>query len=181
MRITFVILGLCLSIAPIYAEQVGSVTLNRNIEKFKQYRTTDRDRALDYATMVLADVDTTSVSEDIAMVFDFMSEYSEGTLHRYSEALQYRKMAHSIYQKLNNRPCIARTNALLARIYMRNSDYHNAFSSSLKALEDAQELGDSTTMREAYLALEQVDYFYHNDTQRAMDYNMRVSERYDGR
>lgn len=181
LKITFVILGLCLSIAPIYAEQVGSVTLNRNIEKFKQYRTTDRDRALDYATMVLADIDTTSVSEDIAMVFDFMSEYSEGTLHKYSEALQYRKMAHSIYQKLNNRPCIARTNALLARIYMRNSDYHNAFSSSLKALEDAQELGDSTTMREAYLALEQVDYFYHNDTQRAMDYNMRVSERYDGR
>ena len=181
LSIPFVILTLFLGITPIYGEIVGSVTLNRNIEKFKQYRTTDRDRALDYATMVLEDVDTASVSEDIAMVFDFMSEYSEGTLHRYGEALQYRQMAHTIYQKLNNRPCIARTNALLARIYMRNSDYHNAFSSSLRALEDARALGDSTTVREAYLALEQVDYYYHNNMERAMVYNLRVSESYEDR
>ena len=181
LSISIVILALFLGTSPIYGETVGSVTLNRNIEKFKQYRTTDRERALDYASMVLKDVDTTSVSEDIAMVFDFMSEYSESTLHKYGEALQYRQMAYSIYQKLNNRPCIARTSALLARIYMRNNDYHNAFSSSLRALDDARVLGDSTTVREAYLALEQVDYYYHNDMERAMAYNLRVSESYEGR
>lgn len=181
LRILVVILSIFIGVSPLYAQVLGSKTLNRNIEKFKQYRTSDRARAYDYASLVLADVDSMAVSEDIAMVCDFMSEYSESTLHKYSDALQLRRRAYSIYESLNNVPSMARTNALLARIYLRNNDYHNAFSSSIKALDDARIIGDSTTAREAYLALEQVDYFYHKDVQRAMGYNRRVSEGYDGR
>lgn len=168
-------------VTPLYAQPLSSKTLNCNIEKFQQYRTVDRERAYDYASMVLADVDSTAVSEDIAMVCDFMSEYSESNLHRYNDALQYRQRAYGIYEKLENRACLARTNALLARIYLRNNDYHNAFSSGIKALDEGRIIGDSTTVREAYLALEQVDYFYHHDLERAMDYNMRVSSHYSDR
>lgn len=181
LQIFIVTLVFCLVVTPLYAQPLSSKTLNCNIEKFQQYRTVDRERAYDYASMVLADVDSTAVSEDIAMVCDFMSEYSESNLHRYSDALQYRQRAYGIYEKLENRACLARTNALLARIYLRNNDYHNAFSSGIKALDEGRIIGDSTTVREAYLALEQVDYFYHHDLERAMDYNMRVSSHYSDR
>lgn len=181
LRIFIVTLVFCLVVTPLYAQPLSSKTLNCNIEKFQQYRTVDRERAYDYASMVLADVDSTAVSEDIAMVCDFMSEYSESNLHRYNDALQYRQRAYGIYEKLENRACLARTNALLARIYLRNNDYHNAFSSGIKALDEGRIIGDSTTVREAYLALEQVDYFYHHDLERAMDYNMRVSSHYSDR
>lgn len=181
LQIFIVTLVFCLVVTPLYAQPLSSKTLNCNIEKFQQYRTVDRERAYDYASMVLADVDSTAVSEDIAMVCDFMSEYSESNLHRYNDALQYRQRAYGIYEKLENRACLARTNALLARIYLRNNDYHNAFSSGIKALDEGRIIGDSTTVREAYLALEQVDYFYHHDLERAMDYNMRVSSHYSNR
>ena len=181
LQIFIVTLVFCLVVTPLYAQPLSSKTLNCNIEKFQQYRTVDRERAYDYASMVLADVDSTAVSEDIAMVCDFMSEYSESNLHRYNDALQYRQRAYGIYEKLENRACLARTNALLARIYLRNNDYHNAFSSGVKALDEGRIIGDSTTVREAYLALEQVDYFYHHDLERAMDYNMRVSSHYSDR
>lgn len=181
LQIFIVTLVFCLVVTPLYAQPLSSKTLNCNIEKFQQYRTVDRKRAYDYASMVLADVDSTAVSEDIAMVCDFMSEYSESNLHRYNDALQYRQRAYGIYEKLENRACLARTNALLARIYLRNNDYHNAFSSGIKALDEGRIIGDSTTVREAYLALEQVDYFYHHDLERAMDYNMRVSSHYSDR
>lgn len=181
LQIFIVTLVFCLVVTPLSAQPLSSKTLNCNIEKFQQYRTVDRERAYDYASMVLADVDSTAVSEDIAMVCDFMSEYSESNLHRYNDALQYRQRAYGIYEKLENRACLARTNALLARIYLRNNDYHNAFSSGIKALDEGRIIGDSTTVREAYLALEQVDYFYHHDLERAMDYNMRVSSHYSDR
>lgn len=181
LHILIVIFVLMTSTLPSIAQQLESKTLNRNIEKFKQYRNSNREHAYNYAQMVLADVDSTAVDEDIAMVCDFMSEYSESSLHRYAEALQYRKRAYHIYEQMNNRPCMARTNALLARIYLRNNDYHNAFSSSIKALDVARVIGDSTTVREAYLALEQVDYFYHKDTMRAMSFNRRVSDTYASR
>lgn len=179
--ITLLITLFITGITTLDAQELSSKTLTRNIEKFQQYRTTERDRAYDYATLVLSDVDSLAVSEDIAMVCDFMAEYSESTLHRYSDALQYRKRAYSIYEALGNKPCLARTSALLARIYLRNNDYHNAFSNGTRALEEGRIVGDSTTVREAYLALEQVDYYYHSDMQRAMAYNVRVAESYDNR
>lgn len=181
LRFAALTLALAASITTLCAQELSSKTLNRNIEKFQQYRTSERERAYDYATLVLSDVDSTAVSEDIAMVCDFMSEYSESTLHRYSDALKYRQRACAIYEALDNRPCIARTRALLARIYLRNNDYHNAFSCGIKALEEGRSVGDSTTVREAYIALEQVDYFYHSDQKRAMEYNLRVSESYSNR
>ena len=181
LRNLIVILCITAFISPLQAQQLESKTLNRNIEKFKQYRTSDRERAYDYAQLVLSDVDSLSVSEDIAQVYDFMSEYSESNLHKYTDALQYRRRAYAIYEKMENWPCLARTNALLARIYLRNNDYHNAFSSGIRALDEATLIGDSTTIREAYLALEQVDFFYHKDPKRAMNYNIKVSESYANR
>lgn len=180
VRLTLFVV-LFVTIQPLYAQPLASKTLSRNVEKFKQYRTSDRAKAFDYANLVVADLDSLAVSEDVAMVYDFLAEYNEATLHRYGDALNYRKRAYDMYEALDNRPCVARTNALLARIYLRNSDYHSAFSSSIKALEEGRALGDSTTVREAYLALEQVDYFYHHDQERAMQYNKMVSEDYDDR
>jgi tetratricopeptide (TPR) repeat protein len=121
------------------------------------------------------------VNSELAIVYDFMAEYTETTLHSYSRSLEYRLQSARIYEALDNKPCITRTNALLARIYLRNGDYHNAFSYSTNALKEAKRTGDTISEREAYLVLEQVTYFYHNDIDLAMEYNLLVSEHFSGR
>ena len=163
------------------AQQLSSRTMSLNMEKFLEHRTTQRDTAHKYAELIVADLDSTVVGEDVAILYDFMAEYNETTLHRYDKALNYRLRAISIYETLNNIPCATRTYALLSRTYLRNNDYHNAFSYGMKALEEGRLLGDSTTVREAYLAMEQVDYFYNHNQQQALEYNNRVAERYDNR
>ena len=159
-----------------YAQQLSSKTLAQNMEKFLEYRTTNKETAYEYAQLVLADLDSTTIGENIATLYDFVALYNETTLHHYNTSLNYRLKSAAIYQTLNDSACIARTDALLSRIYLRNSDYHNAFSYSIKALEQGRALGDSTTVREALLTMEQVDYFYNNDPERAMKYNMYVTE-----
>ena len=163
------------------AQQLSSRTMSQNMEKFLEHRITDRDTAHKYAELIIADIDSTVVGENIAILYDFMAEYNETTLHLYDKALNYRLRAISIYETLNNAPCTARTYALLSRIYLRNGDYHNAFSYSVKALEAGRSLGDSTTVREAYLAMEQVDFFYNHNQQQALEYNNRVAQSYDNR
>lgn len=167
--------------SPAMAQRLTSKTLSHNIEKFKQYCYEDESRAYDYASKVVNDLDSTVVSDDAAMVYDFMAEYSEFRLHRYSDAQSYRERAYHIYDALNDDHNTARCNALLSRIYLRNRDYHSAFSRGMKALEDGRTLGDSTIVREAYLTLEQVDFFYHQNKEQAMKFNLRVAESYDGR
>ena len=163
------------------AQLLTSKAMAKNMELFIENRRSDREKAREYAELILADLDSTVIGEDVGMLYDFMSEYNETIRHNYTEALTYRLRAASIYEAINNTPCMARTHALLSRIYMRNHDYHNAFSYSIKALEGGRQVGDSTTVREAYLALEQVDFFYNHNQQRAMGYNKRVSESYDNR
>ena len=163
------------------AQQFSSRQQQRDLECFVQLRPTNRDSAYIYAARIASDMDSLTIGNDIAMIYDFMAEYSETTLHRYSEALSYRLRSARIYEALDNKPCITRTNALLGRIYLRNGDYHNAFSHSTKALEDALQQNDITSVREAYIVLEQVTFFYHNDADKAMEYNLLVSESFEGR
>ena len=162
-----------------HSQQFSSKTMAGNMEKFLQYRTTDRDTALHYAQIILADLDSTVIGENVAMLYDFMAQYNETILHHYTQSLQYRLRSESIYTAMNDTACITRTHALLGRIYLRNSDYHNAFSYSIKALEGGRLIGDSTTVREAYLTMEQVNFFYNNNDQLAMKYNNLVAESYN--
>jgi tetratricopeptide (TPR) repeat protein len=162
-------------------QQPASQQHRIDFEHFELLRSTNRDSAHKYVERVIGDIDSLAVSMEVAKVYDFMAEYAETTLHSYSKSLEYRLQSARIYEDLNNKPCITRTNALLARIYLRNGDYHNAFSYSTKALEDALQLGDKTSEREAYLILEQVTYFYNNNIDMAMDYNRKVTDGYEGR
>lgn len=163
------------------AQELSSRQQRSDFEHFEQLRTTNRDSAYYYANRIASDIDSTVMSQDIAMVFDFMAEYSETRLHRYTKALEYRKRSAHIYEAIDDEACLTRTNALLGRMYLRTGDYHNAFSYSTKALEKALESGDIISEREAYLVLEQVTYFYHSDVDKAMEYNLRVSANYEGR
>ena len=166
---------------PSIAQQFSSRQQHEDFEHFEQLRSLNRDSAHHYAERLVNDIDTLATSIEVAMVYDFMAEYAETTLHRYGQALEYRLHSARIYEALNNEPCIIRTNALLGRIYLRNGDYHNAFSHSTKALDDAKRTGDKTSEREAYLVLEQVTYFYNNDIDIAMEYNHLVADSYEGK
>ena len=134
---------------PCIAQQFSSRQQHEDFERFEQLRSLNRDSAHHYAERLVNDIDTLATSIEVAMVYDFMAEYAETTLHRYGQALEYRLHSARIYEILNNEPCIIRTNALLGRIYLRNGDYHNAFSHSTKALDDAKRTGDKTSERES--------------------------------
>ncbi|MBQ2980278.1 MAG: hypothetical protein IJE18_09250 [Bacteroidaceae bacterium] len=163
------------------AQQFSSKTMANNMEKFMKQRATDRDVAYKYAEQILADLDSTIVGEDVATLHDFMSEYYENTLYKFDKALYHQLRAYSIYQAMNNHPGMTRSQALLSRLYLRNGDYHNSFSYSVKALEGGRAIGDSTIVREAYLALEQVNYFYNHNQEQALEYNNHVAQSYDNR
>ena len=160
----FVIIALeSIAAHPSQAQQFGSRQQRSDYERFELLRPTNRDSAYHYAERIVNDIDSLATNSELAIVYDFMAEYAETTLHSYGKSLEYRLQSARIYEALGNKPCLTRTNALLGRIYLRNGDYHNAFSYSTNALKEAKRTGDTTSMREAYLALEQVTYFYHND------------------
>lgn len=163
------------------AQGFSSKQQRSDFEHFEQLRFTNRDSAYYYANRIASDIDSTIANVEVGMVFDFMAEYSETRLHRYTRALEYRKHSAYIYEAIGDKACLTRTNALLGRIYLRTGDYHNAFSYSTKALEEALITHDIISEREAYLVLEQVTYFYDNNVDKAMEYNLRITERYDGR
>ena len=185
------ILKLCFAIAivlfvvcagqDVVAQQFSSRQQQQNFEMFSDLRTKNRDSAYIFAERIVSDLDTTTLSPQVAMVYDFMSEYAEGHLHQYRKALDYRLHSARIYKSLGETACLTRTNALLGRIYLRNDNYHDAFSCSIAALKDAEISGDTTSMREAYLVLERVTYFYHKDLDVALDYNRRVADSYANR
>ena len=169
------------SLYQLWAQPLSSRQQKSDFKQFERLRTTNRDSAYIYAERIANDIDSMAVGLDVAMIFDFMAEYSETSLHSYSRALGYRLNSARIYEQLDNANCLTRTNALLGRIYLRNGDYHSAFSHSTKALNEAVRTGDITSEREAYLVLEQVTYFYHNDAEAAMKYNLMVAEQFEGR
>ena len=166
---------------PCQSQHFSSRQQHEDYERFEQFHKLNRDSAYYYAKRLVNDIDTLATSMEVAMLYDFMAEYTETTLHSYSKSLEYRLQSARIYEVLDNKPCITRTNALLARIYLRNGDYHNAFSYSTSALKSAKSLSDVTSEREAYLVLEQVTYFYNNDIDLAMEYNHLVADSYEGR
>lgn len=166
---------------PCQAQYFSSRQQHEDYERFEQFHKLNRDSAHYYAKRLVNDIDTLATSMEVAMLYDFMAEYAETTLHSYSKSLEYRLQSARIYEALDNKPCITRTNALLARIYLRNGDYHNAFSYSTSALKSAKSLSDVTSEREAYLVLEQVTYFYNNDIDLAMEYNHLVADSYEGK
>lgn len=166
---------------PCQAQHFSSRQQLEDYERFEQFHKLNRDSAYYYAKRLVNDIDTLATSMEVAMLYDFMAEYTETTLHSYSKSLEYRLQSARIYEALDNKPCITRTNALLARIYLRNGDYHNAFSYSTSALKSAKSLSDVTSEREAYLVLEQVTYFYNNDIDLAMEYNHLVADSYESK
>lgn len=178
----FVFFGLLsISTHPSIAQQFASRQQRSDYERFELLRPTNRDSAYHYAERIVNDIDSLTVNSELAIVYDFLAEYAETTLHSYGKSLEYRLQSARLYESLGNKPCLTRTNALLGRIYLRNGDYHNAFSYSTNALREAKRTGDTTSEREAYLVLEQVTYFYHNDIDIAMEYNLLVAEHFDGR
>lgn len=179
--VAIIALFLVCVVQDIGAQQFSSRKQQQDFEMFSNLRNANRDSAHIYAERFISDLDTATINLDVAMVYDFMSEYAEGHLHQYRKALEYRLQSARIYESLGEKACLTRTNALLGRIYLRNDNYHDAFSRSIAALREAEVSGDTTSMREAYLVLERVTYFYYKDLDAALEYNSRVANSYSNR
>ncbi len=159
-----------------HAQPIASRSLEHNFDQFEFYRDSNTQQALHYAELILSDLDSTIVSKRAAELYDFVAQYNEMTLHKYRMAQRYLERSRNIYTTLGDTRAATRTKANLGRLYLRNGDYHNAYSHSIEALNLGRELGDSLSVREAYLALEQVTYHYHHDYDMAMRYNRYVAD-----
>lgn len=159
-----------------HAQLIASRSLEHNFDQFEFYRDSNTQQALHYAELILSDLDSTIVSKRAAELYDFVAQYNEMTLHKYRMAQRYLERSRNIYTTLGDTRAATRTKANLGRLYLRNGDYHNAYSHSIEALNLGRELGDSLSVREAYLALEQVTYHYHHDYDMAMRYNSYVAD-----
>ena len=173
-------LALSSTFVELKAQHFASKSLERNFELFDQHKGTDKQKALEYALLIHSDIDSTAMSLRIAEVYDFLAEHNETKLHKYQAALELRERSHNIYLKFHEAEAIVRSNADLSRLYLRNGDYHNAYSHSNEVLSRGREIGDSLSVREVYLVLEQVNYYYHHNYDSAIQYNKLVSDSFEG-
>lgn len=178
----FLLLGTLFS--PLYARDTEiheeENSLRTCLEKFEEYRTTDQKKALGYARLAVAIADSTSQPLPNANLFDLLSENSEYHEYRYSDALSYKVRALDLYRNAGNASPIARSEADLGRIYLKRGDYHKAYSHSIEALECARRCKDTLAMREAQMTIEQVEFFYYGDIEKAKETNSLVSDHYTG-
>lgn len=163
------------------AQAIASKSLENSFDNFDEYKTSDPNKALHFAELIVADLDSTAVIPRAAEVYDYLATHNEYTLHKYHKALTLRERSQRIYDSTNDIASLIRTDAHLGRLYLRNGDYHNAYSHSTEALTLGREHGDSISVREAYLVLEQVTYYYHHDLDMAMEYNRLVADRFTTR
>ena len=163
------------------AQAIASKSLENSFDNFDEYKTSDPNKALHFAELIVADLDSTAVIPRAAEVYDYLATHNEYTLHKYHKALTLRERSQRIYDSTNDIASLIRTDAHLGRLYLRNGDYHNAYSHSTEALTLGREHGDSLSVREAYLVLEQVTYYYHHDLDMAMEYNRLVADRFTTR
>lgn len=160
--------------------EVATHALKMNLEKFEQYRQSDREKALGYAQLVVEALDSTASGVQVASIYRFLSENCEFHTYRYSEALDHKLHEAEILRQANDRYGIARTEADLGRICLKKGDYHKAYNHALEAMRTAEKLEDTLTMREAEITIEQVEFFYYNDEERALAHNQRISEHFEG-
>ncbi len=150
------------------------------LEKFEQYRSTDREKALSYALQAVATADSSAQMLKRPDLFDLLSENSEYHEYRYTEALRYKVRALDLYSEMGNDQWEARAKADLGRIYLKRGDYHKAYSHSVEALELSRRAEDTLAMREAQMTIEQVEFFYYGDAGKAKQTNSLVSDHYTG-
>lgn len=155
-------------------------TLRTYLEKFEEYRLTDREKALNYALKAVHEADSLSQPLTNPVLFDLLAENSEFRAYRYSDALRYKQCASDLYRDAKNVTRTARSEADLGRICLKRGDYHKAYSHSIEALEQAQREKDTLTIREARITIEQVEFFYYGDAEKAKEYNNLVSNHYSG-
>lgn len=178
--------------APAAVEQFEAITLQQHIEKFEQYRHSDHNKALRFALLVASDLgcdengtpaaepSEAELNTRVAAVYDFLSENYELHEFRYQKALNFKLRAESVYRAIGEEQSATRAEAVLGRLYLKEGDYHNAYTHGLNSLQKAQQQSDTLAMREAYITIEQVDFFYHNDVERAMVYNRLVADTHNG-
>lgn len=179
--ISIVILFMLVIRAYAQTETPISVSLRNNLEKFEEYRTTDHEKALYYALLIDQDSDTTSISRYNATVYDFIAHNSEETKFNYHEALRYKLRSKQIYNSLKEDSLEVTTLADIGRLYLRTGDYHSAFTFSQQALSKSDTIRDRLAVRETYLTLELINYFYQKDTVIAMKYNRHIAGNYNNR
>lgn len=158
---------------------LASKTLQNNIEKFEQYVNNDYNKALYYANLVDSDLDSTAISIDAARIYDFLADNSETHRFRYHDALRYKHRSHRIYEQLGERHHEITALSDLGRLYFRVGEYHHAFAYCTQVQQVADATADRIALRETYLTMELVDYFYHKDTASAMRINREVAESYN--
>lgn len=171
-------------VCPISAAAQGAgetQTLRNNVEKFQKYRHSDLQQALFFANRAIVEIDSLSNDVSHAEVLDFLADNSEFREFRYTKALDYKTRAHDIYHRLGHSDECGRLIADIGRLYFKAGNYHDALSFSSRAIEKAAASGDTLSMREATMTIELVDYFYHKDREKAMEYNRSVADTYNGR
>ena len=183
MRLAFLLVFASLSLDSwtARAEPQSASRVERNLDMFAHYLTTDPAKAVEYAELIVESVAPSAADMAVAEAYGFLAEHSEKTLHQYLRAIKLREDLLEIYTKEGDNAMLQKTKAHLSRLCLRVGEYHKAYSNAISVLEMNAELQDETSLREAYIVLEQVVYFYHKDYAMAMEYNSHVTAGYEGR
>lgn len=120
---------------------------------YRDYRFSDKDKAMEYAELFLSHVDSLSLEPCLAPLYTEVSDWYEMERCRFSVAIRYMEKALEIYHAASDGYHEALTEYGLAKLYLKKGQYHKTLRYANKAVSFFEDSGHTSEMMECYQLL----------------------------
>ncbi len=152
-------------------ERLSSLRQRNDYYQFLTQKEKNPTTAYRYTQSLLADVDSTLVVAELGEVYEFVAHRKEFVEFQYKDAIRYQEKALYIYESLKMEQKIGHCLIALARLNTHLGNYHTAFNHVHNGMEIAENFKEKPQIRECYLLMEKIHYFYYKDIHQAQAYN----------
>lgn len=142
---------------------------------YKENRSSDKAKAMEYAEMFLASTDSTAAVPFLAAVSDELADWYEYDKSLFSKAIKWRNRSLKIYEAVKDHHNAALTQYKLAREYTSLGQYHNTLKHVSSAMNYFEKTHDTSNLIECYNILGVV-YFTCRQYDRAYEWFTRYTD-----
>lgn len=152
-------------------ERLSSFRQRNDYFQFLQLREKQPDDAYIFCQSLLSDIDSTLIVAELGEVYEFVAHRKEYTEFQFNDAIRYQEKALHIYETLEQEQARGHCLIALARLNTHLGNYHTAFNNVHSGMEIAEKYKEKYQIRECYLLMEKIHYFYNKDIHQAKAYN----------
>ncbi len=100
----------------------------------------DEEKAVEYAELFLASIDTSAVCAALAGVYDYLADYEEMDKFKFSKAIALREQSLRIYEGLEDGYNAAEEEYHIAKLYYKRGEFHMALKFASRAWSHFEEV-----------------------------------------